>query len=129
MKRLVLLRLMVLVVIGVVLLLFDVPGSYAWPTVGECPSLCTFVGTDCMSSLAVTLEDIHIVQGENDNELAQCSGDTSPPPNGAIVCHGTDLPNDPCTGGFPNQNLSTSDWTEVISASGQVTLTCHFKLP
>lgn len=128
MKRLVLSGLMFLVVIGVVLLLFDVRGSYAWPTVGECPTLCTFVGFDCMSSLTVTLEDLHIVQTENDNELAQCSGDIPNPPPQAIVCHGKDLPNDPCTGGFP-PGSSTSDWTEVISASGQVTLTCHFEQP
>jgi hypothetical protein len=135
MKRLVLLRLMFVVVVGMALLLFDVPRSYAWaPSVGTCPNLCLFVGCDCKVDLStvttVTNEDLHIVQSENDTQLAQCSGDITRNfcGNQAVVCDGSDPTLSPCTGGFNGPN-STTHWTEVITPSGEVVLTCHFKQP
>jgi hypothetical protein len=142
MKRLVHLKLMLLAVIGMVLLLFDVPESYAWPSVGECPNQCTFVGFTCSDVGGVktctcggtlgdvTLEAIHIVQSENDNQLAQCRADIpkSDAPPQAVVCNVQDDAGDTCTGGINGPN-STNDWKQVITPSGQVVLTCHFRQP
>ena len=139
-KRVALLRLAFLVVIGTVLFAFYAPASYAGAP-GAIAS-CAFIGIctgngECTCSGVLsnaTTEQIHAVESESGKETLICKGDIpkADAPDSATICRGSDPGAPPCTlQGFGlmavsgNPSVTTHDWQEVISASGQISLVCH----
>jgi len=138
-KGVAILRLAFLVVISTVLFAFYAPASYAGAP-GAIAS-CVFIGTcsqgECtctgMLSNAIT-EQIHVVESESGKETLICKGDIpqADAPDSATICRGSDTGAPPCSlDGFTTGAVSgftrvtTQDWQEVISASGQISLVCH----
>jgi hypothetical protein len=139
-KGVAILRLAFLVVISSVLFAFYAPASYAGAP-GAIVS-CVFIGTctgngecTCTGVLSnATTEQIHAVESESGKETLICKGDIpkADAPDSATICRGSDTGAPPCTlQGFGtgavsgNKNVTTQDWQEVISASGQISLVCH----
>jgi len=143
MTRLVPSRVVLLLVIGEVLLAFDSPTSAHPTTVPRAAAACFFVGTcstsggvttcTCSGKLDATAEALHAVEGESGEETLHCAGDLKGnPPNATPTCEGSNSVS-PClldapSGAISGKSLvSTENWHEVITASGQVTLDCHFR--
>jgi hypothetical protein len=139
-KGVAILRLAFLVVISTVLFAFYAPASYAGPPVAI--ASCVFFGTcsgdgecTCSGTLSnATTEQIHVVESESGKETLICKGDIpkADAPDSATICRGSDPGAPPCTlqgyttgavSGFTQ--VTTQDWQEVISASGQISLVCH----
>ena len=142
MKRLVPLRVVLLLVIGAVLLAFDSPTSAHPTSVPRAAAACFFVGTcstsggvttcTCVGTLAATAMALHAEEAASGEETLHCAGNLNgTPPSATTTCEGSnsvapcilDAPNGAISG---KHLVSTESWHEVITASGQVTLDCHF---
>ena len=133
-----------LLVTSVVLLAIDIQISYARP-VPRAAAACFFVGTcstsgavttcTCSGTLDATAEALHVVESESGEETLHCLGNLNGnAPDETTTCEGSSL-GTPCTldpatarGAISGKRLvTTEDWHEVITKSGQVTLDCHFR--
>ncbi len=133
-----------LLVMSAVLLAFDIPISYARP-VPRAAAACFFVGTcstlggvttcTCSGTLDATAEALNVVESESGEETLHCSGDLNGnAPDQTTTCEGASLGTsctlDPATaiGAISGKKLVTTvQWQEVITRSGEVTLDCHFR--
>ena len=143
MTRLVLSRVVLLLVIGAVLLTFDSPASPHPTTVPRAAAACFFVGTcttsvgvttcRCSGTLNVTAMALHAEEATSGEETLHCAGNLNgTPPNATTICEGSNAVA-PCILDAPRGAISgksvvsTDPWHEVITASGRVTLDCHFR--
>ncbi len=143
MTRFVLSRVALLLVIGAVLLAFDSPASAHPTTVPRAAAACFFVGTCktfggvttciCNGTLNVTAMALHAEEATSGEETLHCAGHLNgTPPSATTICEGSnsvapcilDAPRGAISG---KSVVSTDHWHEVITASGRVTLDCHFK--
>ena len=140
--RFVPLRVVWLLVIGAVLLTLDSLASAHPTTVPRAAAACFFVGTcttsvgvttcRCSGTLNVTAMALHAEEATSGEETLHCAGNLNgTPPNATTTCEGSNSVA-PCLLDAPNGAISgkhlvvTESWHEVITASGRVTLDCHF---
>jgi hypothetical protein len=64
----------------------------------------------------------------NNNATVRCQAQVAPPPDGGAVRFTiADFPGLECWAPEQFGPAATASWTNVVSASGQATLTCHFR--
>jgi len=101
---------------------------------GPAFAACFFVGLDCTSVLDLKVQSISAAESAGGRESLDCSGEISKSvaPQRTVICQGPD--NGVCTlqgisdgAGAVGANsiVQTTDWIEVITPSGQVTLHCR----
>jgi hypothetical protein len=64
-----------------------------------------------------------ITSSNNDNSMMRCQAQVTPSPEGRAVRFNYDNTGMLCM----TQSGATDRWNNVVSASGQATLTCHYK--
>ena len=75
----------------------------------------------------------HMVVTNSSNALYTCKMDVTPSITGHAVKYDVlhnpfvSISSDPITCVIGSSNISTTDWQEIVSASGQATLVCHVK--
>jgi hypothetical protein len=92
-----------------------------------------FDATCSNSALYVPVRQFSVTNSAG-NSTITCKADlpaaATLPPKGAVKCNFANT-GDFCTGansdGTPNFSELSSDWTEVVTPSGQASLVCHFK--
>jgi hypothetical protein len=67
----------------------------------------------------------HIVCTPSGNINAFCKADVTPPSSGTAAHFDFSSTNDFCGIVCPTGNVTTNDWKETVSASGEATLQCH----
>ena len=107
-------------------------GLYNLTSISASPAVK--VGVDCIAVDANGGGSLYLIgegtelstSSANNNILFSCHGITDPPRK-AIVWNAYNLADEPVPCINDEGTRSTYDWHETISASGRVTLTCHFK--
>ena len=107
-------------------------GLYNLTSISASPAVK--VGVDCIAVDANGGGSLYLIgegtelstNSANNNLVFTCHGITNPPGK-AIVWNAYNVGDEPALCMNHDATLSTYDWHETISASGKVTLTCHFK--
>ena len=95
---------------------------------------CTVLDTDGQTTFTV-LDSVKVTtKSANQNRNVSCHGDLldrinpmSPAPPSALTFDYQKTGGVVCCSDFDGISLSTDNWHETITPSGNVTLTCHFK--
>jgi hypothetical protein len=95
---------------------------------------CTVLDVDGQTPFTVQDSVKVTTKSANQNRNVSCHGDladrinpTLPPPPSAQTFDYKNTGGVLCCSDFNGTSLSTSNWHETITPSGNVTLTCHFK--
>jgi len=95
---------------------------------------CVVLDVDGTTPFAVHDSVKVTTKSANNNRNVSCHGDladrmdpTLPPPPSALTFDSKNTGGGLCCSDFNGISLSTSNWHETITPSGNVTLTCHFK--